>query len=125
MRRDCQQRQGSQNYGTSQFQSSVGHARTQFVPPYLNIGQGNRYQSQDAAQAPTSSQMGHMGQGMGRGRGQYFQAGTSGTQGHVYAVVPQTELADQSDIQGTFWLSHFLTIVMFKFGYIIFMFIVA
>ena len=69
------------------------------------MGQGNRCQSHGAAQAPTISQMGHMGQGMGRGRGQDFQAGTSGTQGCVYAVVPQTELADQFDIQGTFPLS--------------------
>ena len=69
------------------------------------MGQGNRYQSQGAAQAPTSSHMGHIGQGMGRGRGQDFQAGTSGTQGRVYAVVPQIELADQYNIQGTFPLS--------------------
>ena len=38
------------------------------------------------------------GPGHGRGRGQDFQAGTSGTQGLVYAVVPQTDLTDQSDI---------------------------
>ena len=42
---------------------------------------------------------------MGQGRGQDFQAGTSGTQGRFYAVVPQTELADQSDMRGTFSLS--------------------
>ena len=60
--------------------------------------------------------MGHMGQGMGQGRGQDFQAGTLGTQGHVYAVVPLTELADKSDIQGTLRLSHFLIRVLFKFG---------
>ena len=41
---------------------------------------------------------------MGRGRGQSVQAGTSGTQGRVYAVTPQTEAADQSVIQGTFLL---------------------
>ena len=69
--------------------------------------------------------MGHMGQGMGRGQGQDFQVGTSGTQGHVYTVVSQTWLADQSDIQGTFRLSHLLIRVLFKFKYIIFMFIDA
>ena len=42
---------------------------------------------------------------MGRGPGQGSQAGTSKTQGRIYAVVPQTELADQSIIQGTFLLS--------------------
>ena len=69
--------------------------------------------------------MGHMGQGMGKGRGQDFHAGTLGTQGHVYAMVPQTELVDQYDIQGTFRLSHFLIRVLFKFGCIVFMFIDA
>ena len=42
---------------------------------------------------------------MGRGQGQDFQACTSRTQGRVYTVVPQTELADQFDIRGTFPLS--------------------
>ena len=56
MKRDCPQRRGSRNYdGTPQPQSSVGLAQTQFVPPYPNMGQGNRYQSEGAAQAPTSS----------------------------------------------------------------------
>ena len=35
------------------------------------------------------------------------------------------ELADQSDIQGTFRLSHFLRRLLFKFGSIVFMFIDA
>ena len=42
---------------------------------------------------------------MGQGRGQDFQAGTSGTQGRFYVVVPQTELVDQSDMRGRFSLS--------------------
>ena len=50
----------------------------------------------------------HMGQGMGRGRGrgrgQGSQPGTSRAQGSVYAITPQTELADQSVIQGIFLL---------------------
>ena len=41
---------------------------------------------------------------MGRGRGQSVQAGTSGAQGRVHVVTPQTEVADQSVIQGTFLL---------------------
>ena len=69
MRQDCPQKQGSWNYGTSQLQSSMGYVQTQFVPPYPSIGQGNPCQSQGAAQAPTSSQKGHMGQGMGQGQG--------------------------------------------------------
>ena len=62
---------------------------------------------------------------MGRGQGKDFQANTSGTQGRVYAMVPKTELADQSDIHDTFRLSHFLIRVLFKFGCIVFMFIAA
>ena len=41
---------------------------------------------------------------MGLGRGQSVQAGTSGAQGCVYVVTPQTEAADQSVIQGTLLL---------------------
>ena len=62
---------------------------------------------------------------MGQGRGQDFHVGTLGTQGRVYAVVLQTEIADKSDIQGTFRHSHCLIRVLFKFGCIIFMFINA
>ena len=62
---------------------------------------------------------------MGRGRGQGSRAETSRTQGHVYAVVLQTKLANRSDVQGMFRLSHFLTLMLFKFGCIIFMLIVA
>ena len=40
-------------------------------------------------------------------------------------MISQTELADQSDIQGMFWLSHLLIRVLFKFGCIVFMFIAA
>ena len=42
---------------------------------------------------------------MGRGRGQDFQASTLGTHGLFYTMVPQTELADQYDMRGTFPLS--------------------
>ena len=40
-------------------------------------------------------------------------------------LVPQIELANQFDIQGTFRLSYFLIRVLFKCGFIIFMLIVA
>ena len=40
-------------------------------------------------------------------------------------MVSQTELANQSDMQGTFCLSHFLIRLLFKFGCIVFMFITA
>ena len=67
--------------------------------------QGNRCQSQGDEQVPIISQISHMGQGMGRGQGQDFQVSTLRTQGHVYAMVLQTELADKSDMRGTFPLS--------------------
>ena len=55
MRRDCSLRQGSQDYGAPQSQSSVKRAQTQYVPPYPNTGQGNRYQAPGTAQAPAAS----------------------------------------------------------------------
>ena len=68
---------------------------------------------------------GHMGQGMGRGQGQDFQAETLRIQGHVYTVIQKAKLAYQSNIHGTFLLSHFLTRMLFNFGCIIFIFVVA
>ena len=47
------------------------------------MGQGNQYQFQGAAQAPSTSQTGHIGQGqsVGRGRAQGLQAESSGQAG--------------------------------------------
>ena len=53
---------------------------------------------------------------MGRGRGQSSQAETSGTQGRVYAITPQTEPIDQSMIQGTFLLSRLWEKILFDYG---------
>ena len=50
---------------------------------------------------------------MGRGRGRGPQAGTSGIQGHVYAITPPTESADQPVIRGTFFLSCLWARVLF------------
>ena len=57
-----------------------------------------------------------MGQGMGRGRVQGSLAGTSGTQGLVYAITPQTELVYQLVIQGTFLLFRLWARVLFDYG---------
>ena len=59
------------------------------------MGKRNRFQSQGAIQAPSAAQM---GQSVGRGQVQSSQARTSGTQGCVYAVVPEAKHADQSDM---------------------------
>ena len=53
---------------------------------------------------------------MGRGRGQRVQAGTSGAQGRVYAITPQTKAADQLVIQGTFLLFCLWARVLFDSG---------
>ena len=53
---------------------------------------------------------------MGRGRGQSVQAGTSGAQGRVYVVTPQTEVAYQLVIQGTFLLFRLWARVLFDSG---------
>ena len=53
---------------------------------------------------------------MGRGRGRDPQAGTSGVQGRVYAIIPQAESADQPVIKGTFLLSRLWARVLFDFG---------
>ena len=53
---------------------------------------------------------------MGRGQGQGLQAGTSRTQGCVYAITPQDEISYQLVIQSTFLLSRLWTRVLFDFG---------
>ena len=53
---------------------------------------------------------------MGRGRGKGPQVGTSGTQGRVYTVTPQTEPTDPSVIQGMFLLSRLWGRVLFDSG---------
>ena len=116
MRRDCPQRQGSQGFGTSQFQSVADQERIQYVPPQHSTGQRSQSRFQGATRAPHLSQVGPRGQSMGRGRGRGPQARTSGVQGRVYAVTPQAESADQPVIQGTFLLSRIWARVLFDSG---------
>ena len=67
------------------------------------MGQRNRFQLQGDIQAPSAAQMGQRDQSVGRGQVQSSHARTSGTQGHVYVVMPKAEHADQLDMQGTFY----------------------
>ena len=106
MKRDCPRRQGSQGFEPVQVQSSVGHARTQVVPSHFSVGQSIQFPLRGATQAPSTVQTGQRGQGMGRGQVHGSQARTSGTQGQVYAMVPEAERADQPDAQGMFLLLH-------------------
>ena len=106
MKRDCPLRQGSQGFEPVQVQSSVGQARTQVVPSHSSVGQRNQFQLRGATQAPSVVQTGQRGQDMCRGQIQSSQARTSGTQGRVYAMVPEAERADQPDAQGMFLFLH-------------------
>ena len=62
---------------------------------------------------------------MGLGREQGPQAGTSGIQGHVYAIIPPIELADHPVIQGTFLLSRLWVRVLFDSGALAFIIVAS
>ena len=68
VRRDCPQRQGSQDFGTAQSQLAGEQESKQFIPPHPSTGQGNQFQFRDAIQAPSAAQMGQRGQSVGRGQ---------------------------------------------------------
>ena len=68
VRRDCPQRQGSQDFGTAESQLVVEHESIQFIPSHRRIGQRNQFQSRGAIQAPSSAQIGQRGQSAGRGQ---------------------------------------------------------
>ena len=85
--------QGSQGFGTAQSQSVVGQERIQYIPPHTGTGQ--------------------RGQVRDRGRGRGPQAGTTGVQGRVYAVIPPVKSVDQPVIQGMFLLSCLSARVLF------------
>ena len=53
---------------------------------------------------------------MGQGRGKGSWAETSGTQGYVYAITPQTKPVDQLVIQGMFLLSRLWAKILFDYG---------
>ena len=67
VRRDCPQRQGSQDFETAQSQLVVEHESIQLIPLHPSMGQRNQFQSQGAIQAPSAAQMGQRGQSVGRG----------------------------------------------------------
>ena len=70
MRRDCSQRQGSQDFGTAQSQLAVEQESIRFIPPHLSAGQRNQFQLRDAIQALPVAQIGQRGQSVGRSQGQ-------------------------------------------------------
>ena len=81
VRRDCPQRQGSQDFRTAQSQLVVGQERIWFIPPHPSMDQRNRFQSQGAIQAPSATQIFQKGQSVGQGQGHGSQAETSSQAG--------------------------------------------
>ena len=43
VRRDCPQRQGSQDFGTAQSQLAVEQESIRFIPPHPSMGQRNQF----------------------------------------------------------------------------------
>ena len=64
------QRQGSQDFGTMQFQLSVGQESIQFIPPHPSTGQRKQFRFRGAIQALPTAQIGQRGQSVGRSQGQ-------------------------------------------------------
>ena len=83
MRRDCPQRQGSQDFGTVQSQLAVEQEIIQFIPPHFSAGQRNQFQFRGAIQAPSATQVGQRGQSVGRVQVHDSQAGTSSQAGQT------------------------------------------
>ena len=63
VRRDCPQRQGSQDFGTAQSQLAVEQESIQFIPPHPSAGQRNQFQFRGAIQAPSAEQVGRGARG--------------------------------------------------------------
>ena len=61
VRRDCPQRQGSQDFGTAQSQLAIEQESKQFIPPHPSAGQRNQFQFRGAIQAPLAAQVGQRG----------------------------------------------------------------
>ena len=77
VRRDCPQRQGTQDFRTTQSQLAVEQESIQFIPQHPNMGPRNQFQSRGAIQALSTAQMGQRGQSVGRVQVQGSQARTS------------------------------------------------
>ena len=69
VRRDCPQKQGSQDFGTAQSQLAVEQENIQFIPPHPSRGQRNQFQFRGVVQALPATQIGQRGQSVGRSQG--------------------------------------------------------
>ena len=70
VRRDCPQRQGSQDFGTIQSQLAVEQESIQFIPLHPCTSQRNQFQFRGAIQALPATQIGQRGQSVGRSQRQ-------------------------------------------------------
>ena len=70
VRRDCPQRQGSQDFGTIQSQLAVEQESIRFIPLHPSTGQRNQFQFRGAIQALPTTQIGQRGQSVGRSQRQ-------------------------------------------------------
>ena len=70
VRRDCPQRQGSQDFRTVQSQLVVEQESIRFIPPHPSTGQRNQFQFRGAIQALLAAQIGQRGQSVGQSQGQ-------------------------------------------------------
>ena len=61
VRRDCPQRQGSQDFGTEQSQLAVERESIRFIPPHPSTGQRNQFQFWGVIQALSTAQIGQRG----------------------------------------------------------------
>ena len=58
VRSDCPQRQGSQDFGTAQFQLAVEQESIQFIPPHPSTSQRKQFHFWGVIQAPSAAQVG-------------------------------------------------------------------
>ena len=70
VRRDCPQKQGSQDFETAQSQLAVEQENIRFIPPHLSKGQRNQFQFRGVVPALPTTQIGQRGESVGRSQGQ-------------------------------------------------------
>ena len=70
MRRDCPQRQGSQDFGIAQSQLAIEQESARFIPPHPSTGKRNQFRFRGAIQSLPATQIGQRGQSVGRSQGQ-------------------------------------------------------
>ena len=86
VRRDCPNRQGSQDFGTAQSQLAVEHESVQFIPPHPSAGQRNQFQFRGAIQAPSEHRWARGARGWVEVRYRTHRSGLLVRQGRLYVI---------------------------------------